>query len=230
MGTIIVGLILVLIVSLIIRSMVKDKKSGKSIQCGGSAHIVRGHCSPIVTLLLTEIKYNYSEQLRLDQIKERSVDMLQKANQNLPINDVGIHRTQMQKEIILQKLKERGCRITRQRKMLLDVILNEDCSSCKEIYYKASMKDSGIGTATVYRMINILEEIGALSRKNMYKIACGPECEVKDACVIEFDDDTIIELSGKSWNQVVQLGLRACGYSSGHKIKSVTAKSCEFSR
>ena len=120
--------------------------------------------------------------------------MLQKANQNLPINDVGIHRTQMQKEIILQ------------------------------------MKDSGIGTATVYRMINILEEIGALSRKNMYKIACGPECEVKDACVIEFDDDTIIELSGKSWNQVVQLGLRACGYSSGHKIKSVTAKSCEFSR
>lgn len=78
-------------------------------------------------------------------------------------------------------------------------------------------------------MINILEEIGALSRKNMYKIACGPECEVKNACVIEFDDDTIIELSGKSWNQVVQLGLRACGYSSGHKIKSVTAKSCEFS-
>ena len=71
--------------------------------------------------------------------------MLQKSNQNLPINDVGIHRTQMQKDMILQKLKESGCRITRQRKMLLDVILNEDCSSCKEIYYKASMKDSGIG-------------------------------------------------------------------------------------
>ena len=36
MGTIIVGLILVLIVALIIRSMVKDKKSGKSLQCGGN--------------------------------------------------------------------------------------------------------------------------------------------------------------------------------------------------
>ena len=35
MGTIIVGLILVLIVALIIRSMVKDKKSGKS-SCGGN--------------------------------------------------------------------------------------------------------------------------------------------------------------------------------------------------
>ena len=140
-----------------------------------------------------------------------------------------MNAVKMQREIILQRLKEQGCRITKQRLALIDIILENECSSCKEIYYKASMKDSGIGTATVYRMINILEEIGALSRKNMYKIACGPECEVKNACVIEFDDDTIIELSGKSWNQVVQLGLRACGYSSGHKIKSVTAKSCEFS-
>ena len=153
--------------------------------------------------------------------------MLQKANQNLPINDVGIHRTQMQKDIILQKLKESGCRITRQRKMLLDVILNEDCSSCKEIYYKASMKDSGIGTATVYRMINILEEIGALSRKNMYKIACGPECEVKNACVIEFDDNSQLELSAKNWYQIIEKGLEECGYSHGRTVKSVVAKQCD---
>ena len=85
------------------------------------------------------------------------------------------HRTQMQKELILLKLKERGCRITRQRRILLDIILEEDCSCCKEIYYKAFTRDKNIGTATVYRMINILEEIGAISRKNMYKIACGQE-------------------------------------------------------
>ena len=101
--------------------------------------------------------------------------MLQKANQNLPINDVGIHRTQMQKEIILQKLKERGCRITRQRKMLLDVILNEDCSSCKEIYYKAIKKDPAIGIATVYRMVRSLEDIGAIRRNKMYEIQYGKE-------------------------------------------------------
>ena len=46
------------------------------------------------------------------------------------------HRTQMQKEIVIQRLREQGCRITKQRLMLLDVILNEDCSCCKEIYYK----------------------------------------------------------------------------------------------
>lgn len=75
-----------------------------------------------------------------------------------------------QKDIIINELKSRGCRITKQRLILLDIILQEECSSCKEIYYRASKVDGSIGTATVYRMINTLEEIGAISRKNMYKI------------------------------------------------------------
>ena len=76
----------------------------------------------------------------------------------------------MQREIVIKRLKVQGCRITKQRMVLLDIILNENCSSCKEIYYKASRIDSKIGTATVYRMINTLEEIGAINRRNMYKI------------------------------------------------------------
>ena len=71
-------------------------------------------------------------------------------------------RTQMQKEIIIKRLRENGCRITKQRKMLLDIILKEDCSCCKEIYYKALKEDEKIGSATVYRMINTLEEIGEI--------------------------------------------------------------------
>ena len=43
-------------------------------------------------------------------------------------------RTQMQRELIIQKLREQGCRITKQRLMLLDIILEEDCSCCKEIF------------------------------------------------------------------------------------------------
>ncbi len=76
-----------------------------------------------------------------------------------------------QKQIIINRLKEDGCRITKQRLMLLDIILEDECSSCKEIYYRATKKDPTIGTATVYRMINTLEEIGAISRKNMYKVS-----------------------------------------------------------
>ncbi len=77
-------------------------------------------------------------------------------------------RTQMQKENIIQKLKEHGCRITKQRLMLLDIILEEDCSCCKEIYYMASKKDPTIGLATVYRMVGVLEEMGFLSRGYRY--------------------------------------------------------------
>lgn len=133
-------------------------------------------------------------------------------------------RTQMQKEHIIQKLKEKGCRITKQRRMLLDIILEEDCSCCKEIYYKASKLDKKIGAATVYRMVNTLEEIGAISRKNMYKIACGPDQE-EPVCVIEFDDHTVLSLSAAKWKQIVQTGLTACGYIEGQKVRSVIPKS-----
>ena len=80
------------------------------------------------------------------------------------------------KEEIIERLKENGCRITKQRRILIDIILENDCASCKEIFYKASQEDKKIGVATVYRMINALEEIGAISRKNMYRVECGKTC------------------------------------------------------
>lgn len=44
MGTWIVGLALAAIVVLVIRSMIRDKKNGKSIQCGGDCKYCGGHC------------------------------------------------------------------------------------------------------------------------------------------------------------------------------------------
>ena len=49
--------------------------------------------------------------------------------------------TEMQRDLIIEKLKEKGLRITRQRKILLDIILEGECSCCKEIYYRASALD-----------------------------------------------------------------------------------------
>ena len=70
-----------------------------------------------------------------------------------------------QKEMIISELQKNGKRITDQRRILLDVILEGKWSSCKEIYYKAADKDHKIGLATVYRMVNALEEIGAIDGK-----------------------------------------------------------------
>lgn len=44
MGTIIVGVVLAGVVALVIRKMAKDKKSGKSIQCGGDCKHCGGGC------------------------------------------------------------------------------------------------------------------------------------------------------------------------------------------
>ena len=112
------------------------------------------------------------------------------------------HRTQMKRELIIQKLREQGCRITRQRRILLDIILEEECSCCKEIYYKALQKDSSIGPATVYRMVNTLESIGAI-------------------------DHTICRLSGEMWMDVMKSGLKAKGYIQNQDIENVIVSAVE---
>ena len=53
------------------------------------------------------------------------------------------------KEQIIEKLKENGCRITKQRSMMRDIILENDCSSCKEIYYKARKYDEKIRVESI---------------------------------------------------------------------------------
>lgn len=44
MGTFVVLVVLIGIVGLAVSSMIKDKKNGKSIQCGGDCRHCGGHC------------------------------------------------------------------------------------------------------------------------------------------------------------------------------------------
>ena len=131
-------------------------------------------------------------------------------------------RTQMQKERILEKLKDQGCRITKQRMMLLDIILEEECSCCKEIYYEALRSDSSIGIATVYRMVKTLEEVGAIDRRNMYRIAYGKKCSKEEACIVTLDEgNDSIRLNGREWAKVVEAGLKVTGYLKNQRIDNI---------
>ena len=102
----------------------------------------------------------------------------------------------MNREEIIQKLRARGCRITKQRLTILDIILEGDCSSCKEIHYKASKLDPGIGMATVYRMVNSLEEIGAITRKSIYLV----EATVQGRSLVALQDRLGTEFNGTEHN------------------------------
>lgn len=44
MGTLVIGIIVLSVVIMIVRSMIKDKKQGKSIQCGNDCKYCGGHC------------------------------------------------------------------------------------------------------------------------------------------------------------------------------------------
>lgn len=125
----------------------------------------------------------------------------------------------MQKEQILEELKKTGCRITKQRELLLDIILKEDCSCCKEIYYKARDRQLDIGIATVYRMVNTLESIGVIDRKKMYQVECG-----EGACeryVVKLDDGTSYCFSRNKIDEILSEGLKVSGITAGQRVMKV---------
>lgn len=134
-------------------------------------------------------------------------------------------RTQMRKELILRKLKDKGFRITKQRLILLDIILSEKCTCCKEIYYRAVEQDPGIGVSTVYRLVNSLEEIGAISRSDIYKIRCDSDGERAADYTVELDDGTCRSFSEKSFNAILLAGLKAGGFVNEQKIEKVSLSS-----
>ena len=135
--------------------------------------------------------------------------------------NIRYEKTKMQREQILNRLREQGCRITKQRLTLLDIILEEECSCCKEIYYKVQEKDRNIGPATIYRMVNMLEKIGAISRKNMYRISDCQGCCQENGCTVRLSDDTVCKLPSEVWKQVVREGLKNMGYIGDQDIESI---------
>lgn len=66
------------------------------------------------------------------------------------------------------RLKEMGCKLTMQRRSVLDVLLehsNEHLST-EEIYDIVKVKFPEIGLATVYRTVQLFEEMGIVDRLN----------------------------------------------------------------
>lgn len=145
---------------------------------------------------------------------------LTKIKKEAPI-DFENFRIRMQREMILRKLKEGGYRITKQRIAVIDIILENDCGSCKEILYKTSKINKKIGTATVYRTLNMLEEIGAINRRNLYKFSELTEPPDERAVTVTLEDGEKLQLDADEWNRVLQTGLRGCGYLQDERVLSV---------
>lgn len=71
---------------------------------------------------------------------------------------------------VIRQLKEQGYRITSQRRLLLRIILEKEYSSCKEIYFAAKKLDSKVGIATVYRTVQLLEDMELIHKEMVINI------------------------------------------------------------
>lgn len=68
-------------------------------------------------------------------------------------------------EAVIRQLKENGYRITPQRRLLIQLILENECVSCKELYFAAKEREQKVGMATVYRMVQLLEDMGFIHKE-----------------------------------------------------------------
>lgn len=128
----------------------------------------------------------------------------------------------LSEENMIAGLKKKGLRMTEPRRLIINIVANEEFSCCKEIYFLAHKKDPDIGIATVYRMINILEEIGAISRKNLQKTACtGRCCDMKGGCTVVTDKSKQIILSEADMEEALKYIMEKNGYSNVDDIKAV---------
>lgn len=133
-----------------------------------------------------------------------------------------IGRVTLSEKDILALLKEKGFRLTEQRKLIVKVLANEDYSCCKEVYFLAHKEDSTIGIATVYRMINVLEDIGAISRKNIQMAPCsGRCCDMKGGCTIVTGQSRKINLSEEDMQEALKYIMQKNGYSNVDEIKAI---------
>lgn len=128
----------------------------------------------------------------------------------------------MHKEEIYEKLRQNGCRITEQRKTLVEIILDNECSCCKEIHYQALKKMPNIGLATIYRMLNVLEEIGAIRRANLYHV-CRHDRIPEGGCVVELEDRTVLEFDQTTLRRVIESGMVSSGCFESKDVKKVTS-------
>lgn len=127
------------------------------------------------------------------------------------------------KNQIVDELKANGHRITFQRRLILDTILSNETLMIKEVYYNVRKKDKSIGLATVYRFINILQDVGIIDENEKFtfvnsnsdeNIECGD-------CSVTLQSGEVIRIDCCELYSAVKNILISKGYNENLKIDSI---------
>lgn len=120
--------------------------------------------------------------------------------------------TEQQKEEILAQFRKQGLRITKQRELIVDILLNHRFECKKAICYYVHQQDPTIGHATVYRMLQVLEQMGMLRPENSYQVQVEDDKKEK-FCIIILKNKKQVILSQSEWETAVIKELEKRGYS-----------------
>ena len=112
------------------------------------------------------------------------------------------------KDDIENKCKEKGVRLTDQRRLIARIMSNaEDHPDVAELHKRVSKEDSKISIATVYRTVKLFEEAGILAKhdfkggKARYEAASDTHhdhlIDINNGEITEFVDEEIEKLQKK---------------------------------
>lgn len=144
------------------------------------------------------------------------------------VQDEKLIRVAREKDQILALFRQKGMRVTKQRKLILDIVFEYDCISCKEIYYQALKTDKNVGIATVYRMVNALADLGVFQANAPYRLAKQPETGAGNGCRIVLKNHTIIEFEQCEWQNLLTEALRRKGYVGEAQIEEMVFQGVSF--
>lgn len=140
------------------------------------------------------------------------------------MQDEKLIRVAREKDKILELFRQKGMRVTKQRKLILDIVFEHECTCCKEIYYQASKKDKSIGIATVYRMVNALTDLGVFQVNVPYRL-CGAGADAcRNGCKVILKNQSVVELEPEEWQKALEEALSKKGYSGSLEIDRVILK------
>jgi Fur family ferric uptake transcriptional regulator len=103
---------------------------------------------------------------------------------------------------LIDELRRQGYRLTPQREMIVETVAHAGRHiTAEEIYEQVRMRTSAVNVATVYRTLDLLVELGLISRADLGagKVTYaspvhGPHCHLvcrRCGCVIEADCDVV---------------------------------------